>query len=65
MQSGSLKPLSIEYVNDVYRGISANNCSRDEGGQFETRVHLQNLEPKMQFNKEWSRFFDNISLIHF
>ena len=39
----SLKSLSIEYVNDVYRGISAKNSSRDERGQSETRVHLQSL----------------------
>ena len=64
LPSGSLKPLSIEYVNDVYRGISAKNCSRDERGQFETRVHLESLEQKMQLNKEWSAFFHNISLIH-
>ena len=64
LPSGSLKPLSIEYVNDVYRGISAKNCSRDERGQFETRMHLQSLEQKMQLNKEWSAFFYNISLIH-
>ena len=30
MPSGSLKPLSIEYMNDVYRGISDKNCSRNE-----------------------------------
>ena len=36
LSSNNLKPLSIEYVNDVYRGISAKNCSRDERGQSET-----------------------------
>ena len=46
MPSGSLKPLSIEYMNDMYRGISAINCSGDETGQSETRVHLQSLEQK-------------------
>ena len=51
-------------MNDVYRGISANNCSRDEREQFETQEHLQSLEQKMQLNKEWSAFFYNISLIH-
>ena len=40
LPSGSLKPLSVEYVNDVYGGISAKSCSRDERGQFETRMHL-------------------------
>ena len=64
LPSGSLKPLSIEYVNDVYRGISAKNCSRDERGQFETRMHLQSLEQKMQLNKEWSAFFQNIFFIN-
>ena len=64
LPSGSLKPLSIEYVNDVYRGISAKNCSRDERGQFETQEHLQSLEQRMQLNKEWSASFHNISLIH-
>ena len=34
--SNSLKPLSIEYGNDLYRGISANNCSKEERGQSET-----------------------------
>ena len=51
--SGGLESLSIEYVNDLYRGISAKNCSRDERGQFETQVHLQSLGQKMQLNKEW------------
>ena len=64
LPSGSLKPLSIEYVNDVYRGISAKNCFRDERGQFETRVHLQCLGQKMQLNKEWSGFFHKTSLSH-
>ena len=64
LPSGSLKPLSIEYVNDVYRGISAKNCSRDERGQFETRMHLQSLEQKMQLNEEWPAFFQNIFLIN-
>ena len=57
LPSSSLKPLSIEYLNNVYRGISAKNCSRDERGQSETRVHLQSLEQKMQPNKEWLAFF--------
>ena len=47
LPSNSLKPLSIECVNDVYRGISAKNCSREKRGQCETRVHLQSLEQKM------------------
>ena len=64
LSSGSLKLLSIEYVDDVYRGISAKDCFKHERGQFETRVHLQSLEQKMQLNKEWSAFFHNISLIH-
>ena len=64
LPSASLKPWSIEYVNDVHRGISGKNCSRDETGQFETQVHLQSLEQKLQPNKEWSAFFHNISLIH-
>ena len=51
-------------MNDVYRGISAKNCSRDEREQFETQEHLQSLEQKTQLNKEWSEFFYNISLIH-
>ena len=42
--SDSLKPLSIEYVNDVHRGISTKNCSRDKRGQFETQIQLQSLE---------------------
>ena len=43
LPSSSLKPLSTECVNDMYRGISAKNCSRDGRGQSETRVHLQSL----------------------
>ena len=43
LPSSSLRPLSIEYVNDMYRGISAKNCSRDKRGQSETRVHPQSL----------------------
>ena len=27
----------------MYRGITAKNCSRDESGQSEIRVHLQSL----------------------
>ena len=27
----------------MYRGISAKNCSRNERGQSETRVHLESL----------------------
>ena len=46
LPSSSLKPLSIEYLNNVYRRISAKNCSRDERGQSETRVHLQSLEQR-------------------
>ena len=51
LPSGSLKPLLIQYVNDVYRGISAKNFPRDERGQSETRVHLQRLKQKMLSNK--------------
>ena len=36
-----LKSVSIEYVNDVYRGFSANTCTRDERGKSKTRKHLQ------------------------
>ena len=51
--NNSLKPLSIEYVNDLYRGISANNCSKEERGQSETWVRLESLEQKLLPNKEW------------
>ena len=43
LSGSSLKPVSEEYVNNLYRSISANNCSKDERGQSETRVHLQSL----------------------
>ena len=43
LPSSSLKPLSIENVNNLCRVISAKNYSRDEGGQSETRAHLQSL----------------------
>ena len=36
LMSSSLKPLSAEFC-------SAKNCSRDERGQSEKRVHLQSL----------------------
>ena len=39
LSSSSLKPLSTEYVNNMYRNISAKNCSREEKGQSEARVH--------------------------
>ena len=42
LPSSSLKPLSIENVNNLCRVISAKNYSRDEG-QSETRAHLQSL----------------------
>ena len=38
-----LKPLLIEYVHDVYRGISAKNCSRDKRGQSEKLKMLKSL----------------------
>ena len=60
--SGSLKSLSIEYVNNVHRGISPKNCSRNAGGQSETGVHLQSLEQKMLFNNEWLAFLHNIKM---
>ena len=40
LASLSLKPLSIEYVNDMYRGKIYDT---DERGQSETRLLLQNL----------------------
>ena len=43
LPNSSLQPLSIEYLNDMYQGISAKNCSRDERGQSDTRLHLQSL----------------------
>ena len=49
LPSSRLKPLSTEHVNNMYRRISAKNCSRDERGQSETRVHLYSLS-----------FFNNI-----
>ena len=44
----------------MYRCVNAKNCSRDERGQSETRVHLQSLGQKMLSNKEWLAFFHNI-----
>ena len=44
---------SIEYVNDLYLGISAKNCSKEERGQSETCVRLESLEQKLLPNKEW------------
>ena len=44
----------------VDRGISAKNCSREERGQSETRVHLQSLEQKTFSNKKWLAFFHKI-----
>ena len=60
LQSSSLKPLSVEYVNNVYQGISAKNCPREERGQSETWVHLKSLEQKMLSNKEWLVIFQNM-----
>ena len=60
LTSSSLKPLSIEYVNDLYRGISAKNYSREERGQSEKWVRLESLEQKLLPNKEWLAFFHNI-----
>ena len=47
-------------MNDVYGGISANNCTKNERGHSETRVHLRTLEQEMLFNKEWLTFIHNI-----
>ena len=60
LPSSSLKPLSVRYVNNVYRGISAKDCSRKERGQSETFMHLKSLEQKMLSNKEWLAFFHSI-----
>ena len=59
-ETSSLKPLSIDYLKDVYWGISDKSCTTDERGHSETRVHLQSLEYKMLFNKEWLSFVHNI-----
>ena len=60
LPSSSLKPLSIEYVNDLYWGISAKNCSREKRAQSEKWVRLGSLEQKLLPNKEWLAFFHNI-----
>ena len=60
LPGSSLKSLSVEYVNNVYRGICIKNCSRKERGQSESSVHLEGLEQKMLSNKEWLAFFHNI-----
>ena len=60
LPGSSEKPLSIEYVNDVYRGINAESCYRDKRGQSETGLHLQSLEQKTLSNKEWLAYFHNI-----
>ena len=57
-----LNSVSKEYANDVYRGISAKDCSKDERGQSETPVHLQNLEQKILSNKERLASFHNIKI---
>ena len=54
----SLKPLPIEYVNDVYQDFSARKCSRDERGQSETQVQLQCLKQKIVS----IAFFHNIKM---
>ena len=59
LPSSILKPLAV-YVDDMYQGISAKNCSRDERRQSGTRVHLQSLQQKMLSNKEWLAFFHHI-----
>ena len=52
LRSSILKPLSIEYMNDTYRDISAKSCSRDKRGQSGTRVDLQSLEQKILSHKK-------------
>ena len=52
LPSSILKPLLAVYVYDMYQGISAKNCSRDERRQSGTRVHLQSLQQKILSNKE-------------
>ena len=48
----------------MYQDMSAKNCPRDEGGQSETRVHLQSLEHNMLSDKEWSLiYFHFISVL--
>ena len=53
LPSSSLKLSSVAYVNDVHRGISARNCSRDKRGQSETRVDMFVSEQKMLPYKVW------------
>ena len=60
LPSSSIKPWSIECVNDLYRDVSAKNYSREERGQSETWVRLESLEHKLLPNKEWLAFFHNI-----
>ena len=47
-------------MNNVYRRISAERCSKEERRQSETQVCLQNLDQKMLSNKDWLVFFHNI-----
>ena len=47
-------------MNDVYQGISVSNYTTNKRGRSETPVHLQSLEQKMMFNKEWLAFLHNI-----
>ena len=43
LPSSSWKSLSVEGVNDVHRGNSVKNCSRDGRGHSETRADLLSL----------------------
>ena len=58
LPSSRLKPLSTEYVNDMYRGIRSNNCSRDE------RRHLRHECTCNVYRFSITSKISNISLVY-
>ena len=54
------QPKSIEFVNEIYRSVSAKNGTRGNRGEESRRVTLTGIEQNMLSGKEWLEFFHNI-----
>eukprot|EP00795_Rhopilema_esculentum_P000988 gene988-biopygen7430 len=58
--SAAASPLSIEFINDTYRSISAKNGTRFKRGNTRQRTHIQAIDQKMLKGYSWSSFINHI-----
>ena len=56
----NLCPLSVEFINDIYKQISCKNCTRKERGNEGVRIYLQSVDQVMMTGKDWLMFFGNL-----